>query len=42
MNRTRPTIQFNNCFNSDKFLEELEKADIEECVLAWACIGIYD
>lgn len=36
MNITRIAIQFNNWFNSDKFPEELEKADVEECVLAWA------
>lgn len=42
MNITRLAIQFNNLFNSDKFSKELEKDDIEECVLAWACLGIYD
>ena len=36
MNITKLAIKFCDWFNSDKFPEELEKADVEDCVLAWA------
>lgn len=36
MNITRQAIRFRDWFNSEKFPEDLEKASIEECVLAWA------
>lgn len=36
MNITRKALEFEKWFNSPLFPEELEKADVEECVLAWA------
>jgi hypothetical protein len=36
MNLTKTAFKFAEWFNSDKFPKELEKADVEETVLAWA------
>lgn len=36
MNITRKALEFERWFNSPEFPENLEKADVEECVLAWA------
>lgn len=36
MNITKLAFKFKDWFNSDKFPEELEKADVEDCVLTWA------
>lgn len=36
MNITRQAIMFRDWFNSEEFPKDLEKASIEECVLAWA------
>jgi len=36
MNITRKALEFEKWFNSPLFPEDLEKADVEECVLAWA------
>lgn len=36
MNITRKVLEFEKWFNSEDFPEDLETADVEECVLAWA------
>lgn len=36
MNITRKVLEFEKWFNSPEFPENLETADVEECVLAWA------
>jgi hypothetical protein len=36
MNITRKALEFERWFNSSEFPKNLEKADVEECVLAWA------
>ena len=36
MNITRKALEFERWLNSPSFPEDLEKADVEECVLAWA------
>ena len=36
MNITRKVLEFEKWFNSPEFPEDLEMADVEECVLAWA------
>ena len=35
-NITKLAFKFRDWFNSDKFPEDLETADVEDCVLAWA------
>ncbi len=36
MNITRGVLEFEKWFNSKDFPGDLETADVEECVLAWA------
>lgn len=36
MNITKLAFDFKDWFNSDNFPEDLEMADVEDCVLAWA------
>ena len=36
MNITRKVLEFEKWFNSPEFPENLEKSDVEECVLAQA------
>lgn len=36
MNVTRKVLEFEKWFNSPAFPKDLERADVEECVLAWA------
>ena len=36
MNITRHAIRFRDQFNSEEFPKDLEKASVDECVLAWA------
>ena len=36
MNITRKALEFEKWMKSPLFPEELEKADVEDCVLAWA------
>lgn len=36
MNIIRKALEFEKWFNSPQFPNELEKADVEECVWAWA------
>ena len=36
MNKARKALEFERWFKSPLFPEDLEKADVEECVLAWA------
>lgn len=36
MNITRKALEFEKWFNNSLFPKDLETADVEECVLAWA------
>ena len=36
MNITKQAIRFMDWFNSEEFPKDLEKASVDECVLAWA------
>ena len=36
MDITHKALEFEKWFNSPLFPEDLKKADVEECVLAWA------
>lgn len=36
MNITKQAIRFRDWFNSEEFPKDLEKASVDECVLAWA------
>ena len=36
MNIIRQAIRFRDWFNSEEFPKDLEKASVDECVLAWA------